>query len=307
MKLPITVLTLFVSFQTIGQTCSFLKTTGKNNLQYIELCSNNVKVYKMGRYFDKVGTGPAILNIDTLVFTKSNEFKGRIYTLLKSDTIYTLISNNGKKYQTEPQSELQVNTALNNAYCLKSYFDLSDKINKKFPLYHYTFRNGYYAWESDPDKSIHHDKFVEQKDKEIRLIYDSISKNQIAFTKTTQFVTAHAEKVDYSILKDSMSTLPIDYRPESGYFDQCVYQMVKADPAYFYELLQDFPTSKKFIYLAVQQDKELVKQLKQVQGYDDLKKEFLKEYRFDKTMKYRIFGVYAITAGLLTWLIMAQP
>lgn len=307
MKLSITILTLFISFQIFGQNSTFLKTTDKKNLNYIELCNDNVKVYKMGRYFDKAGTGPAILKTDTLVFTKQNEFKGKSYTLLKNETIYTLISDNGKKYQTEPESELKVNTELNNAYCLKSYFDLSDKLNKEFPLHHYTFRNGYYAWEKQPDKSINHDKFIAQTEKEMGIIYDSISKKQNAFTNTTNFITANAGQANYSILKDSISTLPIDYRPQSGYFDKSVYQMTKANPEYFYKLLQDFPSGKKFIYFAVDQDKELVKQLKQVQGYDDLKKEFLKDYKFGKTMPYRIIGTYAIIAGLLTWLIIAQP
>lgn len=307
MKLYITILTLFISFQIFGQNNSYLKTTDRKNLHYIELCNDTVKVYKMGRYFDKAGTGPAIIKTDTLVFTKENEFKGKVYTLLRNEKVYTLISNNGKKYQTDPENELKVNTELNNAYCLKSYFDLSDKLNKEFPLYHYTFRNGYYAWEKQPNKSIGHDKFIIQTEKEMEIIYDSISKKQNDFTIATNFITANAGQASYSILKDSISTLPIDYRPHSGYFDKSVYQMTKANPEYFYKLLQDFSTSKKYIYFAVDQDKKLVKQLKQVKGYDDLKNEFLKDYKFGKTMPYRIIGTYAIVAGLLTWLIIAQP
>ena len=307
MRLSIIILTLFISFQIFGQNSTFLKTTDRKNLHYIKLCNNNVVVYKMGRYFDKAGTGPAILKTDTLVFTIQNEFKGKFYTLLKNETFYTLISNNGKKYQTKPESELKINTELNNAYWLKSFFDLSDKLNKEFPLYHYTFRNGYYTWEKQPDKFINHDKFIAQTEKKMEIIYDSISKKQNAFTSTTNFIMANAGQISYSILKDSICTLPIDYRPQSGYFDKSVYQMTKANPEYFYKLLQDFSTSKKFIYFAVDQDKELVKQLKQVQGYDDLKKEFLKYYKFGKTMPYRIIGTYAIIAGLLTWLIIAKP
>jgi hypothetical protein len=83
--------------------------------------------------------------------------------------------------------------------------------------------------------------------------------------------------------------------------------MSKANQEYFFKLLQDFPTSKKFIYFAVDQDKELIKQLKQVQGYDDLKNEFFKENKSGKTMPYRVIGTYAIIGGLLTWLIIAQP
>jgi hypothetical protein len=96
MKLPITILTLLISFQIFGQDSTFLKTTDKKNLHYVVICNDNAKVYKMGRYFDKAGTGPAIFKTDTLVFTKQNEFKGKYYTLLKNETIYTLISDNKK-------------------------------------------------------------------------------------------------------------------------------------------------------------------------------------------------------------------
>jgi hypothetical protein len=308
MKLLMTILTLFVSFQISGQNVAFFKTTGKKNLHYLEFSKDNVKVYKMGSYLDVAGSGSAILLTDTLILIKENEFKGKQYSLFKNETLYTLLTDNGKKYEAVPENDLsKVNSELNNAYCLKSYFDLSDKLNNEFPLFHYTFRNGYYAWEKQPNKTISHTKYIEQTDKEIAIIYDSISKNQINFTITTNFITANAGPISYSILKDSISTLPIDYRPQSGYFDKSVYQMAKANPEYFYKLLQDFSTSKNFIYFAVDQDKELVKKLKQVQGYDDLKKEFLKDYKFGKTMPYRIIGTYAIIAGLLTWLIIAQP
>jgi hypothetical protein len=83
--------------------------------------------------------------------------------------------------------------------------------------------------------------------------------------------------------------------------------MAKSNPEYFYKLLQDFPTAKTFIYSAVDRDKELVQQLKQVQGYEDLKNEFFKDYNYGKSMTYRTLGTYVIFAGLLTWLIVAQP
>ena len=308
MKLSITILTLLVSFQIFGQDITFFKTTGKRNLHYVEFSKDNVKVYKMGSYFDKAGSGSAIILTDTLILTKENEFKGKLYTLIKNETHYILLSEKGKKYEIELENNInKVNTELNNAYCLKSYFDLSDKLNKEFPLYHYTFRNGYYAWQKQPKKTIRHDIFMEQTDKEIIEIYDSIYRKHTALTKTTNFITDNAGQASYSILKDSISTLPVDYRPRSGYFDKSVYQMAKSNPEYFYKLLQDFPTSKTFIYFAVDNDKELVEKLKQAQGYDDLKKEFFKEYKYGKTMPYKIIGTYAIIAGLITWLIIAQP
>jgi hypothetical protein len=287
-----------------GQNITFLKTTDKKNLHYLEFSNDNVKVYKMGGYFDKAGTGSAVLQTDTLVLKKENEFKGKLYTLLKKETYYTLISDNGKKHQTESENELKVNTELNNAYCLKSYIDLSRKLNDEFPLHHYTFRSGYYAWEKQPNKSINHNEFIQQTDKEIVIIYDSISKKQNALTKTTKFITDNVEQSSYSILKDSINKLPIDYKPQSGYFDKSVYQMAKSNPEYFYKLLEDFPAGKTFIYFAVDHDKELVKQLKRVQGYNNLKKEFLKDYRYGKSMNFRAIGMYAVAISLIAIIIV---
>ncbi|MBK6836317.1 MAG: hypothetical protein IPG89_19470 [Bacteroidetes bacterium] len=304
MKLLILILSILTSLQISGQNSTFLKTNDKKNLHYLELGSDNVKVYKMGRFYDKAGVAPSIIQTDTLVFITESEFKGKFYTLLKNKAFYTLIANNGKQFQLEPESELKVNTELNNAYCLKSYIDLSHKLNSEFPLNRFTFRNGYIAWEKQANKSVNHNEFVQQIDKEIVVVFDSISKNQNAFTKTTNFILDNVGQGSYPVLKDSLSKLPIDYKPRSGYFDKAVYQMVNSNPENFYKLLQDFPSSKTFIYFAVDYDKELVKKLKEVQGYDLLKKEFFKDYRYRKSMPYRIFGTYAAAAGFIALLII---
>ena len=53
--------------------------------------------------------------------------------------------------------------------------------------------------------------------------------------------------------------------------------------------------------------KELVEQIKHVDGHDKLKKEFIKEYKEDKNFKYKVFLPYLIMGGLIAWLIIAQP
>lgn len=307
LQLFCTLISIFLSPPGFGQHSTFLKTTGKKHLHYIVCHSEKVIVYKMGSYFDKAGSGPAILKTDTLTCTNTDECNGKFFTLLKRGPSYTLISDKGKKFKTEVEHDSIVTTELNHAYCLKSYFDLSDQLNKEFTLYHYTFRNGYYAWEKHSNKSIRHDEFVVQINREISRIYDSISQMQTAFLNTTNFITAHAGQASYTILKDSISTLPLDHRPDNGYFDESVYQMAKANPEYFYKLLQDFPSHKVFLYFAVDHDKKLIKSLRQVEGYDDLKREFLKEYKTNRGMLYRTLGGYAVIIGLITWLIAAQP
>lgn len=308
MRKSIIILSFFLTNQIFGQTSVFYKTVRKKNFHYIEFKTDKVLVYKMGWYIDKAGSGPAITLTDTLFKNEQLNYQGKIYSLKQVENKFTLQSDKLKPLQVEQETNFEkVNTELNNAYCLKSYFDLSDKLNNEFPLNHYTFRNGYYAWRDRTDKSVNHTKFIEQTDKTIKQIYDSTSLKQTTYIRTTNFILNNLAQVSYSTLIDSIKTLPIDWKPQSGYFDKVVYQMTKSKPEYFYKLLQDFPSSKTLIYYAINHDKDIVKQLKQVQGYDNLKKEFFKDYKFGKTMGIKTIATYAVFGGLLTWLIIAQP
>jgi len=270
--------TFFIFFNSLGQNKIYYKTAKKQNFHYVELNNEFAVVYKMGSYLDKAGTGSAISNIDTLIKTSEQEFKGSNYLLSNQLNHFYLQSANAKKTNLIIEPDLsKVNTELNNAYFLKSYFDLSDKLNKEFPLYHYSFRNGYYAWNKLSERNTNHDEFIKRTDKEIKIVYDSISNKQKQLTNTANFIKENASKIDYSILKDSLSKLPIEYCPQSCYFSKSVYHIAKANPNNFYRILEDFPSNKTIIYFAVDDDKEVIKQLKQVQGFDKLKKEYLKK------------------------------
>lgn len=308
MKISITFILFFSTFQLFGQHSIFYKSTGKGNLHYIELIHNRAIVYKMGWYIDKAGSGPAVTLIDTLFKGNSLEFKGKYY-LLQIDQ-GRLTQQGHKKWRQQVVQEnniVSIYTELNHAYCLKSFFDLSDRLNKEYPLYHYTFRNGYYAWANRPDKGSMPDQFITQTNKEIQFLYDSISSEQNRFTQTTEFILRNVNQSNYSIIKDSLKKLPIRYSSQFGYFNKSVYEVVKSNPVYFYRLLQDFPNDRKYIWLAVDSDRKLIKQLKRIDGYDELKKEFVKDYNFNKSMGYKIIGTYTVVAALITWLIIAQP
>jgi len=269
---------LFILLNSSGQNNVFYKTSKKQNVHYATLNDSFAIVYKMGYYKDKAGTGPAVLKTDTLVRISGQDFKGKSYLISKQAGILYLMTENAKKNTlvTEPDMS-KVNTELNNAYFLKSYFALSDKLNKEFPLNHYSFRNGYYAWDRITKRNISHHEFIRQTDKEINSVYDSISNKQQLFTNTARFIKENAGRTDYSFLRDSLFKLPVEFCPRSCYFSKSVYQLAKADPKNFYKILEDFPDYKTIIYFAVDEDKELVRRLMQVQGYDKLKKEFSKK------------------------------
>lgn len=290
-----------------GQTTSVYKTIKKRNFHYADVTTETAMVYKMGKYIDKGVSGFAVLKMDTLYKLSETYFKGKYYSLNKVDGNFILHTDKAEKLAMEIEPDLdKVNQELNNAYYLRGYFDLGEKLNNEFPLYHYTFRNGFYGWDKLEQRSYNHEDFMQFTDNEINVVYDSISKKQARLTKASSFIKENSAKLDYSQLRDSLRILPVDYRTESEYFGQSVYNIAKANPESFYKILEDFPSDKTKVYFAVEGDKELIRQLKAVEGYDSLKKEFIKEYKFDRSFTYRIIATYAIAGGLLTWLILSQ-
>lgn len=200
----------------------------------------------------------------------------------------------------------KVNVDLNNAYYIKSYYDLSTRLDKEFPLFHFSFYSGYGAWDRLKEKGLDHESFMLLTNSDIRSVYDSIAKDETRHTNTTNFIKENAGSVGNSQLRDSLRTLPVTYCPNSCYFIRSVYAMAKADPVVFYQILEDNPSNKTIVHYAVSDDKELIKRLSAVDGYNSLRREFIKDRRYDRSIPYRVFGAYAVIAGLITWLIISQ-
>lgn len=305
----ICILTLVVHSHLFAQNANwtFYKTTKKSRQHIVEINNDIAKVYQIGLYLDKAGSGPAILIIDTLYKKTEFEFSGKLYSFNATYNNNYLLTNQSKKLETEKVNDTNsIYTILNNAHYLKSYFDLSDSINKMFPLYYYSFRNGYYAWNRLSQKNYNYEEFKQNTNAEIKKLYDSIVNKQTNLANTTNFIIKNANQTDYTALRDSLRKLPIEFRSSSWYFGEAVYQISLTDPEYFFRIAEDFPSDKSIVFAAVDSDKNLVKRLKQVQGHDNIKKEFIKEYKFGKSMPYKIIGGYAVLGGLLTWLILNQ-
>jgi hypothetical protein len=85
-----------------------------------------------------------------------------------------------------------------------------------------------------------------------------------------------------------------------------VNEVSKRRPEYFFRIAEDFPNNRNIIFTAVEDDKKVINALKLANGNEKIKKEFFKDYKFGKTMVYRVIGTYAVFTGLITWLIVAQ-
>ena len=309
-ELAACILAIFVWANLSAQEPRFYKTTSKRNLHYVEASRDFAVVYKINRfyYWDRAGTGPGIVLTDTLLKVPGNQFKGSHYTLIDQSGSFILLTNENTQLTLVNEPDIaRVNKELNKAFILKSYVQLSEKLNTEFPLHHFSFRNGYRAWENHTGQDIPNGEFIKRTNQETAFVYDSISKMQHRFVSTLMFVKENCRTADYGILKDSLKTLPAEYSSQSAYFSTSVYEIVNAHPANYYRLVTDFPTAQPIIYSAVSSDKNLVRLLKDVEGFDTQKKEFKKQYNSDKSMLYKIAALYAAVGGLLTWLIVAQP
>lgn len=288
---------------------TLFQTNNKMHLYYVHTNNSAAYVFEIGSYFDKAGTGYSIRNIDTLIKQSAGNYIGKttklIYENNKSFLEIELMKT--KKFLLGTVKNLEVaNRNLNNAYYLDNYFKMSEELNKTYTLNHHSFRNGFSAWKELPDKELDYLKFKEFAKKRLREIKDSISYLQDSRIKLTNSIIKNAKTVDYNTLKDSLMKLPAEFISLSGYYSKVINEVAKQKPEYFFKLAEDFPNNRILIFNSVEDDKEVVKGLKAIEGHNEIKKEFLKDKKMGKTMPYRIIGTYAAIGGLITWLILSQ-
>jgi hypothetical protein len=184
---------------------------------------------------------------------------------------------------------------------------MSADLNNAYPLNHHTFRNGIHSWEVLKNKEVDYLQFRDFTVTRHKEIKDSITRLQDTYVLLTSYLIKNLKTLEYDALKDSLTNLPADYRSVSWYFGTVVNEVAKQRPECFFRLADDFPNKKSLIFIAVEENKEVIEGLKRVDTHLEIKKEFFKDRRFGKTLPYRILATYAIVGGLLTWLIVSQP
>lgn len=307
-----TILLLFYYLLTLGQGSmnrTFFQTNSKKHLYYVDLNNSAANVYQMGSYFDKAGTGYSIRKTDTLIKQPDGTYLGKTTKIIRDNNKFYLVTENKKtkKFNIDTVKTLSVvNNNLNNAYYLDNYFKISDELNKSYPLNHHTFRNGFYTWKELQNKEIDYLQFREFANKWLKEKKDSIIILQDSHVAQTNYIIQNIKTFDYKTLRDSLTKLPAEYRNLSWYYGTVINEVAKQRPDYFFRLAEDFPNNRSIIFIAVEDNKEVIQGLRDVQGHNEIKEEFFKDRRFGKTMPYRILGIYAVIVGLLTWLIVSQ-
>ncbi len=283
-----------------------LQTNGKKQRYYVDLTSTGGSVYKMGIYLDKAGRGSAIVSTDTLEKRTDGIYEGKHSRIVRENDQLYLITGDKKTVRRQLATSEHINVAnndLNNAYYLGQYFKMSDVLNKKYPLNHHSFREGFAGWRVLAGKETDHKQFRILADEQLKKLKDSICVVQDRRVELSGYLVQNVRSLDYGTLKDSLTQLPCEYRSQSWYFGTVVQRVAAERPEYFFRLAEDFPAHRNLIFHAAGNNREIIAALKNVEGHDVVKKAFFKERRSDKTMPYRVLGAYAIVGGLVALLI----
>jgi hypothetical protein len=236
---------------------------------YADKHENFIVVFDMGKYLDKAGVGSSIRKTDTLVLQSDNSYKGKefkIETISNQLYVTSLTEKKSKKYELNiVESKKIAYQDLNNAYHLDNYFAMSERLNKKYDLNHYSFRNGFYSWENTTNKEINYIDFRKIADSEMQNIQDSISKRQDQLVAQTKYLIDNIDKLTYTEFKDSIRKIPAEFAYQSSYYKTVVSKISKSKQDYVISLYKDFPENRTLIGFAVEKDKALLQKLKAIQ------------------------------------------
>ncbi|MCX6317329.1 MAG: hypothetical protein NTW29_08560 [Bacteroidetes bacterium] len=255
---------------------------------YIRVEKNTAIVFTMGSYLDKAGSGHAIRGTDTLIQTGDQSFSGKMHEvkLAGGKPIITLRTGKKKVYDIVPSENLStVYLQLNNAYFLDHFFAQCDSLNKKYPLNHFSFRNGFRYWEEMSGKNTTPEVFQPLADKKLRFVWDSVTQsNEYRLALSNQLI-ARLPEISYSSLKDSLQLFPFATISNNHYLRNVLRQCSMLQPEYFFRLSEDFKQFRSQIFLTADVEESTISKLKAVPGHEYAKKDFFKQLRFIRSLR----------------------
>lgn len=276
-----------ILFMTIGTGLSaqeisgiqYLRGKTKGRLYYAQIQANQARLFKMGGYLDKAGTGFSIISIDTLQQQAGGLFTNDKIQLQKNEDGYevTLQGKKENQFNLKAADAEKAKTDINNGYYLKSYFAMADELNEEYQLQHYSFRGGFGGWKgmTDAHKSQDIDQFRIFTDSWLQEIKDSVGRQHTTYENMMGAILEKMASIEYSTLLDGLKQLPAEWSGTSLYFSTIVHEVSAKRPEFFFRLAQDLPASQRsLIFYSASNKKEVKDKLRQVEADPVIKKEF---------------------------------
>ena len=283
-----------------------LESKRKTPLFYVEIHDSRALVFTMGSYMDVAGSGYSLLGVDTLANQGNGIYEGATKKVAIKNGSYSLTTHNGKARQfslKKPSDVEKINVNRNNAYYLDAFFALATRLNEEYKMSHYSFRGGFNSWQTLSNKNIDYAEFRKFTDNRLAEIEDSIRKAQAGHIFVTHKLIHEMPSIEYDSLKQNIFKLPTAWNSSSRYFGKALNELSKQRPELYFRMAEDFPEHRQLIFASVEDNKHVIETLKAVEGYSEVKKQFFKERRFNKSMPYKLVATTAVTIGLIVYLI----
>lgn len=298
--ISVTSLLLLICGLASAQDRFFLQTSSKRDAWYVDMRNKSAVAYKMGIYYDKAGTAPAILSADTLLLQPDGSYTGTYTKIMRENNAFVLYTNSRKRNKHrlgKVENEGAATTRLNNAWYVGQYVKMTDTLNKSYPFTHHSFRGGFYTWQTLSYKEMDYLEFRTVAGRQLKAFEDSVRNVHNGFMATTNYITQHLSTIAYDTLKHHITRLPLlqQYEGIGWYRGAMMKEVARQRPEYFWKLTRDFPDNRNLVFWTVRQDKTIMRGLNAVAGYDDMKKEFDRAKKEDR--KAATMGTISIIAG----------
>lgn len=196
------------------------------------------------------------------------------------------------------------NKEINQGIWWNRFLDMVDKFNKKYPLQHYSFRNGFMLWDSIQYMKIDYRDFPVRADQVIGKIRDSLIHLNAPRAELSGDLIENAGRYDYDTLKRRMLQLPMEYRSHSAYLSAVLLAVADRRPEFFFRLCEDLPENREMFFFTVFTDKKIRRKIKRVESNSPMKKELVKYFRKQTAGIIFTTGLYVAVIGGVTYLII---
>lgn len=290
-----------------GAAPTYLEFKSKRRLYYVELSDSHSRVYAMGSHFDIAGSGFALRHIDTLIRQTDGNYSGSSNDVVTGgEKIWLVVKrDNPKRFLlSKPSDRSEVIYNLNNAYCLDAYIALTVRLNQQYPMQHTSFRGAFSAWKNFEGKELGYEDFKRIFDARLHAIEDSMHRVHDNYTSIMNRLIENLPKDSYDSLKAGLRQLPAVWGNNTAYFGRVVNEVSKQKPQFYFLLATDFPSSRDIIFASAEDRREVIERLRVTEGDKEVKREFFKDRRFNKSMPYKAVGLTVGVIAMVTYLIV---
>ncbi|MBN2682261.1 MAG: hypothetical protein JXR58_07115 [Bacteroidales bacterium] len=305
------ILLVFFSVLALGQNNNekvLLASEGKYSQYYVELDKNMGYLIALENYYSKAGRYYVATYIDTLAKSEDNNEilfignKSKIQLINKEPNI-VIMENLQESIKSLKLDTVNDTTYafidLNNGIWWSFFLEMCKEINTSFPLYDFSFYDGFGYWASFNNKNENYQSFQAIANNKATYIKDSLTVLNTPLVEITNELLFKIDTIKYDELKVKLMKLPMEYKSESWYFGTVLNALCNSRPEYFYKLVEDIPEKKEMLFGMADLDKSTRKKLKKVETNSPMQKEFIK-YRRGETM-FAIWGTTIYTAGMIAF------